>query len=82
MVILQTYIYLVLQTISEQTINRTTLIGFIGAPWTLGAYCVEGGHSKLCAKMKTMCTEAPDLAHKLLDKLTTELIEYASYQVS
>lgn len=69
------------QTLRGETEGKTTLIGFIGAPWTLGAYSVEGGHSKLCTKFKRMCLEEPALASGLLDKLTDSLCAYASYQV-
>ena len=57
------------------------MIGFIGAPWTLAAYAVEGGHSKLCTRFKRMCLEQPHLAHALLEKLTDSLCVYASHQV-
>lgn len=57
------------------------MVGFVGAPWTLAAYSVEGGHSKLCKRFKTMCIEQPHLAQKLLDKYTDALCTYASYQV-
>ena len=57
------------------------LIGFVGAPWTLAAYSVEGGHSKLCTIFKRMCLEDPALATTLLDKITDSLCVYASHQV-
>lgn len=71
-----------LRSLSQETKGKTSLIGFIGAPWTLAAYSVEGGHSKLCAKMKTLCLEEPALAHKLLSKYTEALCLYASHQIS
>jgi uroporphyrinogen decarboxylase len=70
-----------LQTLRKETAGKTSLIGFIGAPWTLAAYAVEGGHSKLCTRFKRMCLEEPALARTLLDKLTTSLCAYASHQV-
>ncbi len=57
------------------------MIGFIGAPWTLAAYSIEGGHSKLCKKMKGFCYEEPAMMHKLLDKYTDSLCIYAAHQV-
>jgi len=45
------------------------------------AYSVEGGHSKLAAKIKKMCHDEPALAHSLLDKYTQSLCLYASHQV-
>lgn len=71
----------ILQSLREEIAGRTTLIGFIGAPWTLAAYSVEGGHSKLCRKFKNMCLEQPQMAHAFLDKLADALCVYASHQV-
>lgn len=69
------------QALRKETEGKTTLIGFIGAPWTLVAYSVEGGHSKLCAEMKRMCNEAPALAHAVLGRYTDSLCLYASHQI-
>jgi len=71
----------ILKSLRHETEGKSTLIGFIGAPWTLAAYSVEGGHSKLCATFKKLCLEQPSLAHLLLDKLTESLCIYASYQI-
>eukprot|EP01035_Chromulina_nebulosa_P025522 gene25522-33316_t len=71
----------ILQELRKQTEGKTTLIGFIGAPWTLVAYSVEGGHSKLCKKMKTLCLGNPTLAHSVLSKYTESLCKYASFQI-
>lgn len=72
----------ILTTLRDETVSKTTLIGFVGAPWTLAAYSVEGGHTKLCAQMKTMCLEQPQMAHALLDHYTSALCDYAAYQVA
>ena len=69
------------KSLRKETEGKTSLIGFIGAPWTLAAYSVEAGHSKLCKKIKAMCVENPQLAHKLLDKYTESLCVYADHQV-
>lgn len=71
----------ILQALSKETAGKTSLIGFIGAPWTLAAYSVEGGHSKLCSKFKKLCYEEPELAHKLLEKYTDSLCLYVSHQI-
>lgn len=72
----------ILKSLRKETEGKTSLIGFIGAPWTLAAYSVEGGHSKLCSKMKTMCLENPQLVHVLLDKYTESLCVYADHQIT
>lgn len=71
----------ILGSLRKETEGKTSLIGFIGAPWTLAAYSVEGGHSKLCQNMKKMCLEEPALAHMMLQKYADSLCIYASHQV-
>jgi len=71
----------ILKSLRNELEGKTTLIGFIGAPFTLAAYSVEGGHTKLCPNMKKMCFDDPALAHTLLDKYTEALCTYASYQI-
>ena len=71
----------ILQSLRKETEGKTSLIGFIGAPWTLVAYSVEGGHSKLCVNMKRLCNENPALAHEVLTKFTDSLCVYASHQI-
>ena len=74
-------VFTLIQFLSKEVRGKTTLIGFIGAPWTLGGYAVEGGHSKLAAYFKRMCLEDAALAHSLLNTLTSSLCVYASHQV-
>lgn len=71
----------ILKSLRKETEGKTSLIGFIGAPWTLAAYSVEGGHSKLCKTIKSMCYDNPTLAHKLLRSYTEALKVYSDYQV-
>ncbi len=71
----------ILNALRKETEGKTSLIGFIGAPWTLVAYSVEGGHSKLCPTIKKMCLENPTLAHAMLRKYTDALCVYASFQI-
>lgn len=71
----------ILSSLRSELEGKSTLIGFIGAPFTLAAYSVEGGHAKLCPNMKKMCFDDPQLAHMLLNKYTEALCVYASYQI-
>lgn len=56
--------------------GRIPLIGFTGAPWTLLAYMVEGKGSKTFARAKKLLYTDPELAHRLLDKITDTIIAY------
>jgi uroporphyrinogen decarboxylase len=61
--------------------SEATLLGFVGTPWTLAAYSVEGKADKECRNTKQMMFHSPQTLHALLDHLTDALIAYASYQI-
>jgi len=61
--------------------NEATVLGFIGAPYTMATYCVEGGSSASYLEIKKMGYNDPALLHTLLDKLADNLAEYACYQI-
>ena len=46
-----------------------TLLGFVGAPWTLGAYMVEGQGSKTWARWRGMAWGQPQLLSELLARM-------------
>jgi uroporphyrinogen decarboxylase len=52
------------------------LIGFAGAPWTILCYLIQGGSSKTFTMALDFIDRHPDLAHKLLSKITDATIEY------
>lgn len=60
--------------------GRVPLIGFAGAPWTILCYMVEGKGSKTWDKAKQFAYTQPDLAHALLQKITTITIDYLKAQ--
>lgn len=61
--------------------NSIPLIGFAGAPWTIFAYMIEGKGSKTFSEAKKWLYTAPDLSHKLLEKITLTTIQYLQAQV-
>jgi len=69
-------------TLTKKVLNgRVPLIGFAGAPWTILCYMVEGKGSKSFDKAKQFCFTSPELAHKLLQKITDVTITYLNAQV-
>ncbi len=62
--------------------DRATVLGFVGAPWTLAAYIVEGKSSKDYATIKQMAYSEPELLHQLLSKLADSIGRYACYQIA
>ncbi len=57
------------------------LIGFLGAPFTLAAYMVEGRHTRNFKNFKSLIYENPEFVHKLLRKLTNALTTFAEMQI-
>ncbi|MGB0843406.1 MAG: uroporphyrinogen decarboxylase [Alphaproteobacteria bacterium] len=76
----------VYQTVSglrtELDADKTTLIGFAGAPWTVATYMVEGGSSKDFAKTKDWAFCQPDTFGKLMDVLVESTIHYLNQQAA
>ncbi len=60
---------------------EVALIGFAGAPWTLAAYMIEGGGSKEFALAREMARREPLLFGRLIDLLTSAVIDYCRAQV-
>ena len=61
--------------------GRVPLIGFAGAPFTILTYMVEGHGSKTFSQARRMLYQAPELAHRLLAKITATTIAYLQAQV-
>lgn len=70
-----------LEGLRKITDGKTTLLGFVGSPWTLSAYCVEKGGTKDCRAFKRMMYEEPELAKELIDKMAVMAGNYAAHQV-
>lgn len=76
----------ILGTLSEEAeAANTALIGFVGAPFTLAAYTIEGKSSKHCLKTKRhmMRDEAGQdrTMTMFLDKLSVMIGNYACHQI-
>ncbi|MDE2517753.1 MAG: uroporphyrinogen decarboxylase [Rhodospirillales bacterium] len=61
--------------------DRTALIGFAGAPFTVACYMVEGRGSSDFAATKAMAYGDPALFAALIDLLTESTIAYLSAQI-
>jgi uroporphyrinogen decarboxylase len=71
----------ILQALRQEVGNRSTVLGFVGAPWTLAAYAVEGKGSKTYSVIKGMAFSDPTILHQLLAKLADAIAVYARYQI-
>lgn len=75
------FIKTILQTLRQEVGNKSTVLGFVGAPWTLAAYAVEGKGSKTYSVIKGMAFSEPTVLHQFLSKLADMVATYVRYQI-
>jgi uroporphyrinogen decarboxylase len=61
--------------------DQLGIIGFIGAPFTLASYMIEGASSRNYVEMKRLMYSDRKAWPLLMEKLVTVLVEYAAQQV-
>lgn len=71
----------ILQTLRREVGDRSTVLGFVGAPWTLAAYAIEGKSSKDYTIIKSMAFSEPSMLHQFLGKLADAIATYVRYQI-
>ena len=74
------YVGEALRILRKEVGNQSTLLGFVGAPFTLASYVVEGGGSKTFQVIKGLAFSQPQVLHALLDKFADSIITYIKYQ--
>jgi uroporphyrinogen decarboxylase len=70
-----------LKALRQEVGNEATVLGFVGSPWTLAAYAIEGKSSKDYAVIKRMAFSEPDMLHKFLGKIADAIAIYVRYQI-
>ena len=76
------FIRKILQTLKKEVRDEAAVLGFIGAPWTLGAYAIEGKSCKDYTNIKKMAFCQPEMLHQFLGKLAEAIAVYARYQIN
>ena len=61
--------------------GRVPLIGFVGGPFTVASYAVEGGRDGF-TRLKTLLYADPEAAHALFEKLTLAAVVQLEAQVA
>ncbi|CAI5985735.1 unnamed protein product, partial [Closterium sp. NIES-65] len=74
------YVGETLQILRKEAANQSTVLGFVGAPFTMASYIVEGGSSKNFSIIKRMAFSTPEILHALLAKLAESTVRYMRYQ--
>ncbi len=75
------FIHEILQALRQEVGHESTVLGFVGAPWTLAAYAVEGKGSKTYSIIKNMAFTEPAVLHQLLSHLANAIATYVRYQI-
>ncbi len=76
------YVTEAIRITNKELNGRVPLIGFAGAPWTIFCYMTEGQGSKTFSIARKILYTDPDLAHELLDRITTVTIAYLKAQIN
>ncbi|KAJ1389490.1 Uroporphyrinogen decarboxylase [Sesbania bispinosa] len=74
------YVGEALTILRKEVDNEAAVLGFVGAPFTLASYVVEGGSSKHFSKVKRLAFSEPKVLHSLLKKFTKAMARYIQYQ--
>ncbi len=75
------FIKKILGAIKHEVSDRATILGFVGAPWTLAAYAIEGKSSKDYTIIKSMAYSEPEMLHSFLKKLAVAIAGYVRHQI-
>lgn len=70
-----------LKNLRREVGNKATVLGFVGLPYTLATYMVEGGSSKEYKEIKTLGYQSPKVLHAMLDRLADNIGIYANFQI-
>ena len=69
-------VYETVRRVKAELDDRTTLIGFCGAPWTVATYMVAGEATPDQAPARLLAYRDPDTFGRLIDRLVQASIDY------
>lgn len=75
------YVGEAIQAVNRALAGKVPVIGFVGAPFTLGSYMIEGGASKTFLKTKRLMYSAETMWRRLMGKLVDVLGDFARIQI-
>ena len=70
-----------LKMLRDEVGPETAVLGFVGCPYTLATYLVEGKTSKEYLEIKKMAMNEPKLLHSILQQLADNIGDYALFQI-
>ncbi len=75
------YLMKAIKIVLKELAGTVPLIGFTGAPFTLASYIIEGGGSRNYEHAKAMMFAEPKTWHKLMEHLSSVIINYLNAQI-
>jgi uroporphyrinogen decarboxylase len=76
------YVGRTLELVAKELPKDVALIGFAGAPFTLAAYLIEGGHSRNFARVKELMWRDETAWRLLMEKLAEVCVAYLRMQLA
>lgn len=76
------YVGEAIQMVVQELAGKVPVVGFVGAPFTLASYMIEGGPSKTFLKTKKLMFSNEVMWRRLMGKLVDVLGDFASLQIS
>lgn len=61
--------------------DAPAVLGFVGSPWTLATYLIEGASSSLYKTIKSMAYSQPAVLDALLSHLADQMATYIKFQI-
>jgi uroporphyrinogen decarboxylase len=76
------YVGEAISLVKKELDGKKPIIGFIGAPFTLASYMIEGGSSRHYAHTKQMMYSEPDTWNRLMDRIVQTVTPFAASQAA
>lgn len=76
------YVSEAIALVRKQLPSNKPLIGFVGAPFTLASYMIEGGGSRQYANAKGLMYNEPQTWNRLLEKISQVIVPFAAAQAA
>jgi len=70
-----------LKNLRREVGNKATVLGFVGLPYTIATYMVEGGSSTEYKAIKMLGYQSPEVLHAMLYRLAENIGDYAIFQI-
>jgi len=76
------YVAEAIQTVVKALAGKVPVVGFVGAPFTMASYMIEGGSSRNYIRTKRMMYSDETMWRRLMGKIVDVLAPFASLQVT